>query len=99
MLRNEKTVIVLSVSRIRIAYLLLGVGPAGNLNNHVEDCLFRVGVKGNVVEGRNWDAILLNVDTVLQGVGLADLANGVRHVGRLRRGIRGKMSRKKSSTS
>jgi hypothetical protein len=36
---------------------------------------------------------------VLQGVGLADLANGVRHVGRLRRGIRRKMSRKKSSTS
>lgn len=75
-------------------YLLLGVGPAGDLNDHVKDSLLLVGVERNIVEGRDGLAILLDVDTVLQGVGLADLANGVRHGGRLRRGSgRRKVSR------
>ena len=81
-------------------YLLLGVGPAGDLNDHVEDGLLLVGIEGDIVEGRDGLAILLDVDTVLQGVGLADLANGVRHGGRLRRGSGcGKVSGEKSSTS
>lgn len=70
-------------------YLLLGVGPAGDLNDHVEDGLLLVGIEGNVVEGRDGLAILLNVNTVLQGVGLADLSDGVGHGGRLRRGSGG----------
>ena len=70
-------------------YLLLGVGPAGDLNDHVEDGLLLVGIEGDVVEGRDGLAILLNVNTVLQGVGLADLADGVGHGGRLRRGSGG----------
>lgn len=61
----------------REAYLLLGVGPAGNLNNHVEDGLLGVGIERDIVEGRDGDAILLDVDAVLQGVGSADLADGV----------------------
>ena len=83
-----------------LSYLLLGVGPAGDLNDHVEDGLLLVGIEGDIVEGRDGLAILLDVDTVLQGVGLADLANGVRHGGRLRRGSGcGKVSGEKSSTS
>lgn len=64
-------------------YLKLAIGPAGNLNNHVEDGLLLVGIEGNVVEGRDGDAILLNVDSVLERVGgrnLADLVRG-RHCG------------------
>jgi hypothetical protein len=73
-------------------YLLLGVGPAGDLNDHVKDGLLLIGIERNVVEGRNGLTILLNVDAVLQGVGSADLANGVDHGGRLTRGRgRGKM--------
>lgn len=63
------------------SYLLLGVGPAGDLNDHVQDGLLLVGVEGNVVEGRDGDAILLDVNTVLQRVRLGNLANGVGHVG------------------
>lgn len=32
-------------------YLLLSVGPAGDLNDHVQDGLLLVGIQGNVVEG------------------------------------------------
>lgn len=62
------------------AYLLLGVGPAGDLNNHVQDALLLIGIKGNIVEGRDRDAILLDVHPVLQGVGLANLADREGHV-------------------
>lgn len=62
-------------------YLLLSVGPAGDLNDHVQDLLLLVGVEGDIVEGRDGDAILLNVNTVLQRVRLSDLANGIRHFG------------------
>lgn len=51
------------------------------------------------MEGRDGYAILLDVDTVLQSVGLADLADGVGHgvLWLLRKGrCRGDMSRDKS---
>lgn len=67
-----------------LTYLLLGIGPARDLDNHVQDGLLLVGVEGNVVEGRDGLAILLNVDAVLQGVRSSDLAGGVhgrRHFG------------------
>lgn len=65
------------------AYLLLGVGPARNLNDHVQDGLLLVGIEGDVVEGGDGLAILLDEDAVLKGVGSADRADGVlggRHV-------------------
>jgi hypothetical protein len=57
--------------------LELGVGPARDLNDHVQDGLLLVGVEGDVVEGGDGDAILLDVDAVLQSVGSGDLAQGV----------------------
>jgi hypothetical protein len=42
----------------KITCLELGVGPAGNLNNHVDDALLLVGKEGNVVEGRD-DLVLV----------------------------------------
>lgn len=57
--------------------LLLSVGPAGDLDNHVQDGLLLVGVQRNVVEGRDWDAILLNKDAVVESVGSANVAGGV----------------------
>ena len=56
-------------------YLKLAIGPARNLNNHVEDGLLLVGIEGNVVKGRDGDAILLNVNSVLERVGSANLAD------------------------
>jgi len=57
-------------------YLLLGVGPAGDLDDHVQDGLLLVGVERDVVEGRDGHAILLDVDAVLESVRSADLARG-----------------------
>lgn len=57
-------------------HLLLGVGPAGDLDDHVQDGLLLVGVERDVVEGRDGHAILLDVDAVLKGVRSADLARG-----------------------
>lgn len=64
-------------ARRKGAHLKLGIGPARNLNNHVEDGLLLVGVERNVVEGRDGNAILLDVDAVLQGVGSTNLAEGI----------------------
>lgn len=58
-------------------HLLLGVGPAGDLDNHVQDGLLLIGIERNVVEGRDRDAILLDEDAVVKGVGSADVAGGV----------------------
>lgn len=59
------------------SHLLLGIGPSWNLNDHVQDGLLLVGVQGNVVEGRDWDAILLDVDAALEGVECSNLARSV----------------------
>lgn len=70
--------------KVTVTHLELGIGPAGNLNNHVEDSLLLVGIERDIVEGRDGDAILLDVDAVLQSVGrrlLADLVLGS-HAGR-----------------
>lgn len=66
------------------AHLKLAVGPSRNLDNHVQDGLLLVGIERNVVEGRHGDAILLDVDAVLQSVLGGNLADGVsRHRGGL----------------
>lgn len=38
------------------------------LDDHVEDGLLLVGVQRNVMEGGDWDTILLDVDSVLEGL-------------------------------
>jgi hypothetical protein len=67
-------------------HLHLRIRPAGDLDDHVEDRLLLIGIEGDVVEGRDGDAILLDEDAVLEGVGSADLAGSVwaggRHGGR-----------------
>lgn len=66
------------------AHLKLAVSPSRNLDNHVQDGLLLVGVERNVVEGGHGDAILLDVDAVLQSVLGGNLADGVsRHRGGL----------------
>ena len=57
--------------------LHLRIGPAGNLDNHVEDGLLLIGIQGDIVEWGNGDAILLNKDAMLEGVGSANLAGGI----------------------
>lgn len=66
------------------AHLKLAVGPSRNLDNHVQDGLLLVGIERNVVKGGHGDAILLDVDAVLQSVLGGNLADGVsRHRGGL----------------
>lgn len=55
-------------------HLHLRVGPAGDLDDHVEDGLLLIGIQRDVVEGRDGNAILLDVDAVLKGVGRGDPA-------------------------
>lgn len=64
-----------------LSYLLLSVGPAGDLNDHVQDGLLLIGVERNVVEGGDGNAILLNEHAVLESVRGTDLADGVGHIG------------------
>lgn len=68
-----------SSSRLGVAftYLLLGVGPARDLNDHVQDGLLLIGIEGDVVEGGDGDAILLDVDAVLKSVRSANVAGSV----------------------
>lgn len=58
-------------------YLKFCVSPTRDLNNHVQDGLLLIGIKGNVVEWRDGDAILFDIRAKLKSVGLADLADGV----------------------
>lgn len=67
---NEAQATLLDVLLYRVKGLLLGdlhlrVSPAGDLNDHVEDTVALVGEKGNVVEGGQDRAILLDVDSML----------------------------------
>lgn len=55
-------------------YLHLAIGPAGDLNDHVQDGLLLVGIEGDIMERRDGHAIFLDVDAVLQGVGAPDLS-------------------------
>jgi hypothetical protein len=65
-------------------HLELGIGPSRNLNNHVENGLLLVGIEGDIVEGGDGEAILLDVDAVLQSVLGGNLADRVlgSHCGR-----------------
>lgn len=84
---NKKLSATLPSHRVIEVYLLLGVCPARNLDNHVKNVLLLIGIQRNIVERRDRDTILLDVHTVLESVGGADFADGVRHGGvdRIRR--------------
>ena len=73
-------------SQLGSTHLHLRVGPAGHLNNHVEDGLLLVGVERDVVPWRNELAVLLDEDAVLERVGRGNLTGGVRHGGGFLRG-------------
>jgi len=62
-----------------LANLHLCVGPPWDLNNHVEESLLLIGIERNIVEWRNWDTISLDVDTMVNGVGLRNFSHRVRH--------------------
>lgn len=53
----------------RLTDLHLSIGPTRNLDNHVEHSLLLIGVQGDVMEWGQGYSILLNVDTMLQGIG------------------------------
>jgi len=67
---NKAQLALLDVLLDRVEGLLLGdlhlgVGPAGDLDNHVENAVALVGEEGNVVEGGDDVAILLDKDAVV----------------------------------
>ena len=55
------------VEGLLLGDLHFGVGPARDLDDHVEDTIILVGKEGDVVEGRDDLAALLDEDTVLCG--------------------------------
>lgn len=71
-------------------YLKLGIGPSGNLNNHVENAFLLVGIEGDIVKGGDDLAadfgsllvnLLLDVELEFRGVEGPILANGVADFG------------------
>ena len=84
------------VEGLLLGDLHLGVGPAGDLDHHVQDAIVLVGEEGDVVEGRDDAAVLLDVHPVLCGRTLAGRNAGYgRHVGERavggRNGVEGKV--------
>jgi hypothetical protein len=59
------------------SHLHLRIGPSRDLHDHVEDSLLFIGIQRDVVEGRDGDAILLDEDAVLEGVGGTNPARSV----------------------
>ena len=53
------------VEGLLLGDLHLRVGPARDLNNHVQDAIVLVGEEGDVMEGRDDAAVLLDEHTVL----------------------------------
>jgi hypothetical protein len=52
------------VELLLLGDLHLGVGPARDFDDHVEDTLALVGEEGDVMEGRDGGAICFDVDAV-----------------------------------
>ena len=53
------------IERFFLGDLHLCVGPAGNLDDHVEDAVVLVGKEGDVVKGGNEGTILFDEDSVV----------------------------------
>ena len=64
-------------------YLHLRIGPARDFDDHVENGMRFIGVERDIMEGRDWHAILLDINAVIKGVWSSDLASSVliRNVG------------------
>ena len=52
------------VEQIALGDLEFGVGPTGDLDNHVEDAIALIGKERDVVEGRNDRSVFFEIDTV-----------------------------------
>jgi hypothetical protein len=52
------------IERLLLAYFHLGVGPTGNLDDHVQDPVVFVSEKRDVVERGDDIAVLLDVDSM-----------------------------------
>lgn len=74
------------------SYLHLRICPTGDFNNHVQYRLLLIGVQRDIVEGGNDNAIFLNVDPMIECVGLAQLPHCVAH-GDMMRGLGRKVLR------
>lgn len=59
--------------------LHLSIGPAWDLNNHVEDSMLFISVERNIMEGRDRVSIFLDEDSVFQGVRSTNLSDAVTH--------------------
>lgn len=59
------------------------ISPSGNLDDHVQHCLLLIGVQWDVVKrGDDIAMAVLDVDSVLEGEGLANFAGAIAtHVG------------------
>jgi hypothetical protein len=52
------------IERFLLGDLELGVGPTGDLYNHVEDAIALIGKERNVVEGGNDASVVFGVDAM-----------------------------------
>ncbi len=64
-------------TRLDKTHLHLRIGPARDLDDHVEDGMRLVGVERDIMEGRDRHAIPLDVNAVLERVWNCDLASRV----------------------
>jgi len=65
------------IERLLLRDLELGVGPTGDLYNHVEDAIALIGKERNVVEGGNDLSDVFRVDAMFESVGSTNDTNGV----------------------
>jgi hypothetical protein len=57
------------IERFFLADLHLGVGPTGDLDDHVEYPIVLVGEEGDIMEGREDGAVLLDEDSMFYNTG------------------------------
>ena len=53
------------VEGLVLANLHFGVGPAGDLDDHVQDAIVLIGEERDVVEGGDDGSVLLDIDTMV----------------------------------
>ena len=58
-------VLLYRIERLLLGDLHLGVGPARDFNDHVEDAIVRISEQRDVVPGRDGSTLLLDEHTVL----------------------------------
>ena len=67
------------IERFLLGDLELGVGPTGDLDNHVEDAIALIGKERNVVEGRDDLSVVFRVDAMFWDGGGESSWNGCPH--------------------